>query len=143
MDNIDQELKKVQLARERLALEKELERRELKANTLGAAKGAIGVASGGISVAMDAGRAGWKKAALAVAVSAGVYGVYEMVQAAEKAKSDAKWAEYQAELREFVDRSCGPYKVSDVYVIGLNAFDDKHKLCQLEAKMSFEESRRK
>lgn len=143
MDNIDQELKKVQLARERLALEKELERRELKANTLGAAKGAIGVASGGISVAMDAGRAGWKKAALAVAVSAGVYGVYEMVQAAEKAKSDAKWAEYQAELQEFVDRSCGPSIVSNDYVIGENSFVDKQKWCQHEAKNAFEASRGK
>lgn len=58
MNDIDQELKKVQLARERLALEMELERRELKANTLGIAKGAIGVARGGISLIMDATRAG-------------------------------------------------------------------------------------
>jgi len=133
MDNIDQELKKVQLARERLALERELERRELTADALGAAKGAIGVAKGGISLAMDTARAGWKMAALAVAVSAGVYGVYEWVQAVDEANSYAKRAEYQAALGEFVDRRCGPYQL----------FDVNYKPCTYEAEKAFKESRRK
>ena len=105
----------------------------MKANTLNAAKGAISVAKDGVSLAMDASRAGWKKVALAVAVSAGVYGVYEIVQATEEAKSDAKRAEYIAELRDFVDRSCGQYDV----------FDVNYSPCWHEASKTFKESRRK
>lgn len=62
----------------------------------------------------------------------GGYGVFQMAQAVEKAERDAQRAEYQAELWEFVNRRCGPFK-------GFGD-EDNRKWCQYEAKKAFEES---
>lgn len=100
IDEIERELKRIQVLRERLALEKELERHAWKLNTIGAAKGGIE------GIGRFVGR-WWKWAAIAAVLTALAFGVYEMIEV----KKDEARMKYRSEKSKFVDRSCGEYEV--------------------------------
>lgn len=71
MDDLDRELKRIRIMRERLALDRELERRNWKANTIGAAKRtiqrAVKVVRELLGVIVGVGRRWWKLAAFMIA----------------------------------------------------------------------------
>ena len=111
MDEIDRELKQIQLQRERLALKRDLARSEWKANT-------IGIAGQGLLRAMAAVRAvaegigatfkrWWKLAALVTVLGAMVVGGLVWKEGTERAKLVAAEEKYRAELYEFMALKCG------------------------------------
>lgn len=131
MDDIDRELKQIQLQRERLALKRELERSEWKANT-------IGIAGRGISRAILAAyavfegmrrfvRRLWKLTLVVAVIGASVYGGLMWREGVLQARLDAE----RAELNKFVAQRCGNLDLHDYFVPGY-----EYK-CREEANWAF------
>jgi hypothetical protein len=106
-EDLDRELKRIQLQRETLALERELRGRRLHENTLGAAKAGLRRAKAAAPVARNA---------LFVLVAggcvAGVLGVllYAVYTTAEKDEARAL-AAHEAKVQEFVETKCQSTRV--------------------------------
>lgn len=99
MDEIERELKRIQVLRERLALEKELERHAWKLNTIGAAKDGIE------GIGRFIGR-WWKWAAIGTVSLGAVFGALVWRGSIEQANHDAAEAQYQTEMMKYVRSRC-------------------------------------
>lgn len=110
MDEIDIELKQIQLQRERLALKRELHRSQWKTHTFGAVKRALahgtGVLLAVVSGILSFVKRLWKLPALLTVCGALAYGGFEWNEVREQTKLDAVRAKDLAELREFVTAAC-------------------------------------
>lgn len=110
MDEIDRELKQIQLQRERLALKRDLERSEWKTNTLGIAGrvisyGIYAVRKSFLGIVAFV-RRRWKLPALLVASAAVAYGGLAWKEMREQAKLETEQTKYRAELKTFVTARC-------------------------------------
>jgi len=95
MDEIERELKRIQVLRERLALDKELERHAWKLNTIGAANDGIE------GIGRFIGR-WWKWAAIGTVSLGAVFGALVWRASIEQAAEE----EYQTEMMKYVRSKC-------------------------------------
>jgi len=145
MDDVDQELKKIQLLRERLALENELERRAFKAKTIDiVANGVSGVIGGVRSAFVGTVRyvaRKWRWIAMVIVAIAAALGFSEW----REAERDAAKAQYRSELWAYIESKCTSERCSKLEY----AFDDlecsrelvHRSSCESKARMDFQESR--
>ncbi|MGK2953484.1 MAG: hypothetical protein ACSLEZ_14025 [Thiobacillus sp.] len=111
MDDLDRELKQVQLRREQLALERELARKRMKERVF---DGAIGTASIGAGSVLRLGRGifgfikrWWKWALLVAALSAAILGGIEWNKKVEEDRKAAEEQRRYAAEANFVLKECG------------------------------------
>ena len=145
MDEIDQELKKIQLLRERLAPENDLERRVLKAKTIGAVTNGVSGVIGSVRGAfVGTGRwvtRKWGWIAMVIVVIAAALGFSEW----RKAERDAAEAQYRSELWAHINSKCTSERCSSPSY----NFDDpvcsrelmNRSICESEARRDFHERR--
>lgn len=145
MDDIDQELKKIQLLRERLALENDLARHAWKAK-------AIGTVTNGVSRVINSVRGAfvgtgrcvarkWRWIAMAIVVIAAALGFSEW----RTAEADAAEEKYRSELWEYIRSKCRSERCSNPPY----HFDDpdcsrerfNYSTCESKATMDFHERR--
>ena len=111
MDQLDRELKEVQLRREQLALERELARKRLKERVLGGAVGTASMGAGAV-LRLVAGirrfiTQWWKQAFLVAALAAAGLGGMEWKRKAEEGRKVAEQQRRYAAEAAFVLRECG------------------------------------
>jgi len=142
MDNIDQELKRVQLLRERLALEMDLERREWKAKTIGAVANSVSRVIVTVRAAfVGTGRfvaRKWRWIAMVIVVIASAFGYSEW----RKAELAAAEAQYESEVREYIRSECTSERCSNPpYHFGdLDCSNERfhYSTCEFKARSDFE-----
>ena len=111
MDDIDRELKQIQLQRECLALERELKSRRWMENIFSAGpRGALWVANIVQSVLVGIGGIcwrWWKLGIFGAAVTIAVVGAVTWMESVKQSKQDAAEAKYEAEVQKLVQSECG------------------------------------
>lgn len=133
MDEIERELKRIQVLRERLALEKELERHAWKRNTIGAAKDGIE------GIGRFIGR-WWKWAALGTVSLGAVFGAFVWIASIEQANNDAAEAQYRTEQMEYVRSRCRTERCDgnvNIYDIGCSNELFHFRECESKAQSDF------
>ena len=117
MDQLDRELKEIQLRRERLALERELARNRMKERVLDGALGTAAMGAGAVLRLLAGIRRfitrWWKVAFLVAALGAAVLGGIEWKGAMEKERRVAEQQRRYAAKEAFVLKECGERCVED------------------------------
>lgn len=110
MDEIDIEIKKIQLQRERLALKRELARSQWAENTIGSAGCGLAYGRGAVrsGVARIVGFAvrWWKPVACLTVLAAIAVGAYQWKEVRDQDKREASIAQYRVDRETFLADSC-------------------------------------
>jgi len=144
MDDIDQELKQIQLLRERLALENDLARRAWKAKLIGTVTNGVSRVIGSVRGAFVGTVRGvarkWRWIAMVIVATAAALGFSEW----RKAERDAAEAQYRSELWDYIGAKCRSERCSNPQHFGDS--DCKRELfdysaCEFNARKEFHERR--